>query len=92
MADRVREAGLPVLVANILPVNRPYPGIQPKITQLNRLIDGLGVTVVDFHRVLEKPAGSGRLPPAWEADGLHPSVEGYRRLGGAVASSVAAVR
>jgi lysophospholipase L1-like esterase len=55
------------------------------IEALNRRIAamgrGAGVTVLPFHRVLEDPEHPGRMKPEWTADGIHPSVEGYRRLG-----------
>ena len=95
MLERVRSTGMPVLLANVLPLNPPYRGFDPEIARLNRLLDDLGreleVPVVDFHAVLEKPPGSGRIPARWVTDGVHPSVEGYRRLGKAVAVAVAAV-
>lgn len=91
MVDRAQEAGLPVLVANVLPVNVGYPRFVPSITRLNRLLDRLGrdedVDVVDFFSTLEDPEGSDRMPKRWTAEGLHPSVEGYRLLGEAVAAA-----
>ena len=89
MIERARGAGLPVLVANLLPVNRRYPGITPKIESLNRRYGALGraedVDIVDFFGTLEGPPGSGRMPARWTADGVHPSIEGYQRVGRAVA-------
>lgn len=93
MAKRVRDAGLPVLVANALPVNRRYRSIRPKITRLNRLVEALArdqrAPVVDFFATLEDPPGSGRMRAEWTAEGVHPSVEGYKRLGHAVANALA---
>ena len=91
MVERVRDAGLPLLVANLLPVNRDYRDIRPAIRKLNRMIDAIardqGVDVVDFFNTLEAQGPGDRLRPQWTADGVHPSVEGYRRLGHAVAQA-----
>jgi lysophospholipase L1-like esterase len=91
MVERVREQGLPLLVANVLPVNRDYRNIRPAIRRLNRMIDALArdqdVDVVDFFSTLEDDAAGDRLRPQWTADGVHPSVEGYRRLGRLVANA-----
>ena len=37
--------------------------------------------VLPFHDVLEDPRNPGLMAAEWTADGDHPSVEGYRRLG-----------
>jgi acyl-CoA thioesterase-1 len=89
MVERVRAAGLPLLVANVLPVNRDYRNIRPAIRKLNDKIDAMArdqdVDVVDFFDTLEARGAGDRLPPQLTADGVHPSVEGYRRLGNVVA-------
>ena len=100
MVKSARAAGLPVFLANVLPVNNVVSindaarGIRPKITRLNRLIEAFareeGVPVVDFFGTLEDPRAPNRMRPEWTAEGLHPSVEGYRRLGHAVATGVTA--
>ena len=52
------------------------------IQQLNSWIHELPVTLLPFYATLEDPAGPGRMKAEWtNADGNHPSVEGYRRLG-----------
>ena len=93
MISTARSAGLDVLVANVLPVNRRFPAIKRKITRLNAMVRTLardeGVELVDFFDVLEDPTGSERMRTEWAAaDGVHPSVEGYRRLGRAVVGGV----
>ena len=92
MVGRVKAAGLSPLLTNLLPVNRRRQLLVDKITRLNDLIRSLArdenVPVVDFFGLLEDPAGSDRMPARWTADGIHPSVEGYRRLGQTVASDV----
>ena len=94
MVERVRDSGLPVVVANVLPVNRPYRRLRRGITKLNRMIGALGrdqgIDVIDFSGTLEDPRMPGRLPANWTADGVHPSVEGYRRLGHAAAKAISA--
>ena len=37
--------------------------------------------MLPFHDTLEDPSAPGRMKAEWTADGDHPSVEGYRRLG-----------
>lgn len=92
MVERARAAGLSVLLANVLPINEQYRGIRPKIRRLNRLVGALardeGVPVVDFFGTLQDPRAPNRLRREWTAEGIHPSVEGYKRLGHAVASGV----
>ena len=40
------------------------------------------VALLPFHDTLEDPKQPGRMKDEWtHADGDHPSVEGYRRLG-----------
>jgi lysophospholipase L1-like esterase len=81
MIDRGRELGLRVAVAEVLPWNNGWPDAEPKIRELNALIDGLGAPVLRFHDTLEDPARPGRMREEWTVEGDHPSVEGYRRLG-----------
>jgi lysophospholipase L1-like esterase len=84
MIRAAREENLDVAVADLLPYG-PAPQTDRVIDRLNRQIDrivrGAGATILPFHRVLEDPAHPGRMKPEWTADGIHPSVEGYRRLG-----------
>ena len=84
MIRAAREENLDVAVADLLPYG-PAPQTDRVIDRLNRQIDriahGAGATVLPFHRILEDPAHPGRMKPEWTADGIHPSVEGYRRLG-----------
>jgi lysophospholipase L1-like esterase len=77
--------GLGVVVADVLPWNRGWPGAELQIRALNELIRSLaaaeGVKVLPFHDTLEDPDRPGRMREEWTADGNHPSVVGYRRLG-----------
>ena len=52
------------------------------IRELNALIAAFGVPLLPFHDTLEDPEQPGRMRAEWtDADGDHPSVAGYRRLG-----------
>jgi lysophospholipase L1-like esterase len=77
--------GLGVVVADVLPWNRGWPDAEPQIRALNDLIRSLavaeGVKALPFHDTLEDPDRPGRMREEWTADGNHPSVVGYRRLG-----------
>jgi lysophospholipase L1-like esterase len=86
MVRRGRGLGLRVAVADVLPWNNGWPDAEPKIRRLNELIAAMareeGVTLLPFHDTLEGPERPGRMRDEWtHADGDHPSVAGYRRLG-----------
>jgi acyl-CoA thioesterase-1 len=84
MVRAAKGENLDVALADLLPYG-PAPQVDPVIDRLNRRIAAtgrsMGVTVLPFHRVLEDPDHPGVMKPEWTADGIHPSVEGYRRLG-----------
>jgi lysophospholipase L1-like esterase len=84
MVRAANEENLDVAVADVLPYN-PAPRSNRAIDELNRRIAALagstGAELLPFHRVLEDPDHPGRMKGEWTADGIHPSVEGYRRLG-----------
>jgi lysophospholipase L1-like esterase len=84
MVRTAKEENLDVAVADVLPYG-PAPQSNPVIDDLNRRIAAMArstdATVLPFHRVLEDPDHQGRMKAEWTADGIHPSVEGYRRLG-----------
>ncbi len=85
MVRRGKSLRLRVEIAELIPWNNGYPTYAPKILALNRLIHRLArtehVRVLPFYSVLDDPRHPGRMKDAWTADGDHPSVEGYRRLG-----------
>jgi lysophospholipase L1-like esterase len=93
MVRRGRELGLRVAIADVLPWNNGHPAADDAIAELNRLIRELarreGVAVLPFHDRLEDPARPGLMRAEWTADGDHPSIEGYRRLGELVAAKLA---
>jgi lysophospholipase L1-like esterase len=84
MVRGAKEEGLDVAVADVLPYG-PAPQTDREIDRLNLEIHRIGrtagVTVLPFHRVLEDPEHPGQMKSEWTADGIHPSVAGYRRLG-----------
>ncbi len=80
MVERGREAGLAVAVPDVLPWPAGDERAAREIERLNELIHAIeGVTHLPFHDTLAR-AGFD-----WSDDGDHPSVEGYRLLGEAVA-------
>jgi lysophospholipase L1-like esterase len=82
---RGRELGLGVVLADVLPWNNGWPNAEPEIRRLNELVHAVareeGVPLLPFHDTLEDPDRPGRMRDEWTAEGDHPSVEGYRRLG-----------
>lgn len=93
MVRRGKEAGLDVVLADVLPWNNGYPQALEPITRLNTLITSMGrrqgVPVLPFHATLEDPAAPGRMRANDTLDGDHPSVPGYRKLGALVATTPA---
>ena len=86
MVRRGKELGLRVALADVLPWNNGWPGAEPKIRRLNELIRAIareeGVLLLPFHDTVEDPHRPGRIKREWShADGDHPSIAGYRRLG-----------
>jgi lysophospholipase L1-like esterase len=86
MVRRGKELGLRVALADVLPWNNGWPDAEPQIRGLNALIAAIAreeqVVLLPFHDTLEDPDRPGRMRDDWtHADGDHPSVAGYRRLG-----------
>ena len=67
MIDRGLELGLRVAVADVLPWNNGWPDAEPRIRELNALIDGLGAPVLQLPRDARGPRASG--PDARGVDG-----------------------
>ena len=93
MVRRGKELGLRVALADVLPWNNGWPDAEGPIRDLNALIAEIaheeGVLLLPFHDTLEDPDHPGRMRDEWtHADGDHPSVAGYRRLGELVARSL----
>jgi acyl-CoA thioesterase I len=85
MVRSAKELNLDVAIADVLPLNVEGGRADAAIGELNdrihRIAADEGVTLLPFHKVLEDPSSPRRMRPEWTADGEHPSVEGYRRLG-----------
>lgn len=85
MVRRSQQLAPVVLLADVLPWNNGWPEAEPKIRELNALIEEIGasegVPVLPFHATLEDAEAPGRMRAEWTPDGNHPSVEGHRRLG-----------
>jgi lysophospholipase L1-like esterase len=86
MVRRGKELGMRVAIADVLPWNNGWPDAEPQIRALNALVGGIvrdeDALLLPFHDTLEDPERPGRMRDEWtHADGDHPSVAGYRRLG-----------
>jgi lysophospholipase L1-like esterase len=90
MLKQGKQLGLRVALADVLPWNRGYPAAAPLVDRLNRLIRVTAklerVPVLHFNEALADPAKPDLMKLHLTADGDHPSIAGYRRLGGVVAS------
>ena len=97
MVRRAKELGLRVAIADVLPWNNGWPRTEPQIRELNALIVRIAadeeVPLLQFHDALEDVARPGRMKQEWtHADGDHPSVAGYRRLGELAARTLGELR
>jgi lysophospholipase L1-like esterase len=85
MVRRGKELGVRVGFADVLPWNNGWPAAETPIRRLNALVADIAreedVPLLPFHDTLEDPDRPGRMREEWTADGDHPSVAGYRRLG-----------
>jgi lysophospholipase L1-like esterase len=85
MAERARQLGLRVALADVLPWNNGDEDAALEIIRLNELVraiaDELGVPLFPFHDTLVDPERPHRMRDDWTDDGNHPSVEGHRLLG-----------
>ena len=90
MLEQGKQLGLRVALTDVLPWNRGYPAAAPLIDRLNRLIRVTAklerVPMLHFNEALADPAKPNLMKLRLTADGDHPSIAGYRRLGAMVAS------
>ncbi len=89
MVGSARKAGVRrVLLANVLPIEKTTRAQAAKVRLLNRAIRAIGrdrnVRIVPFFHTLSDHGDPGRFAPGDNADKVHPSVTGYRKLGGAL--------
>ncbi len=87
-----KNLGLKVALANVLPWNNGYPAAAPLIRQLNHNIATTAkleqVPLLDFNRALASTKNPNLMPTPLTADGDHPSIAGYRKLGAVTAAGL----
>lgn len=93
MVRRGKGLELAIAIADVLPWNNGWPRTEPQIRELNAHIAAIAadeeVILLRFHDALENAARPGRMKEEWtHADGDHPSIAGYRRLGELVARAL----
>ena len=85
MVQEGKRLGVRVAIADVLPWNNAYPAAKPRIAELNAAIHRLAraehVTLLPFYATLDDPDRPGFMRKDWTAEGNHPSIAGYRRLG-----------
>src|SRR5215470_17064919 len=81
MLARGREAGLDLVVADVLPWNNGDARAVADIERLNALIRRLPATLLPFHDTLMDSTDPSRMGTGLSDDGDHPSIEGHRLLG-----------
>ncbi len=85
IVEHADNLGYRVALTDVLPWNNGFPLAAPLIDRLNAKIqqigEATGVRVLPFYATLNDSANPGNMKPKWTADGDHPSIEGYRRLG-----------
>lgn len=79
-----------VIACTILPYNQSTASVQARMREVNEWIRGYsakaGFGFCDLFHVVEDPSRPGKLIST--ADGLHPDVEGYRKMGEALADGL----
>jgi len=92
MYGRAREAGIPVVAGTIVPYNTATADQNTEMRAVNTWIlneaaRGGRVIAVDTRAAVASPDDPDRL--AGSPDGLHPDIEGYRRMADALAPAIA---
>ncbi len=93
--DRAITAGIPVVAGTIVPYNTATDEQNGKMREINAWIAAEGrrdprIRVADTRAAVAAPGQPDRL--AGSPDGLHPDVEGYRNMAGALAPVITALR
>lgn len=92
IVGQAKRMGLKVAVADVLPWNNGYPVAAPLIDRLNRLIAAMArverAKLLRFNEALASPHNPDLMTHRLTADGDHPSIAGYRRLGAMVAAAL----
>jgi lysophospholipase L1-like esterase len=85
MVAHGRERGLRVMLTDVLPWNNGDAHAAREIRRLNAMIEDIArdehVPLLRFNAELAAPDHPDRMEAGLTADGDHPSVAGYRRLG-----------
>jgi lysophospholipase L1-like esterase len=95
MYDRALAAGISVVAGTIVPYNTATDGQNGKMQEINAWIAAEAgrdprVHVADTRAVVSAPGQPDRL--AGSPDGLHPDVEGYRRMADALGTAILLMR
>jgi lysophospholipase L1-like esterase len=91
MYDRAGRAHVPVVAGSIVPYNSATPAQNAAMRDINAWIEAeagrdANLTFVDTRRAAAAPDDLDRL--AGSPDGLHPDVNGYRRMADALAPAL----
>jgi lysophospholipase L1-like esterase len=92
MYDRARHAGVAVVAGAIVPYNTATPDQNARMHAINAWIresaaNRDGLWFVDTRAAAADPLDADRL--AGSPDGLHPDIDGYRRMAEALAPAIA---
>ncbi|TAK14619.1 MAG: hypothetical protein EPO35_09285 [Acidobacteria bacterium] len=91
MYDKARAAKIPVIAGSIVPYNTATPEQNQRMHAINDWIRAEAardpnVTFVDTRKAAARPDNSDVL--ASSPDGLHPDINGYHRMGDAIAAAI----
>jgi lysophospholipase L1-like esterase len=90
MYQLAAEAGIQVVTCSILPYDGAGPAVLKKMREVNDWIrtrsTELGLNYCDTYSAAEDSSRPGKL--SGTADGLHPDVEGYRKIGEAITETL----
>jgi lysophospholipase L1-like esterase len=91
MYGRAKQAKTPVIAGSIIPYNTATPDQNARMHAINDWIKAeaardANITFVDTRAAVSAPEHPDRL--AGSPDGLHPDVEGYRRMAEVIAPAV----
>jgi lysophospholipase L1-like esterase len=91
MYDRARLAGIPAIAGSIVPFNTATPAQNAAMHAVNAWIAAeagrdANLTVVDTRKAAAAPDDLDRLMGS--PDGLHPDIDGYRRMAEALAPAL----
>ena len=92
MYDKARAAKIPVIAGSIAPYNTATPDQNQRMHAINDWIRAEAardahVTFVDTRKAAARPDDIDLL--ASSPDGLHPGIDGYHRMGDAIAAAIA---